>query len=92
MTLRIVLIGDSVAAGLGVRQPYIVNSAAYEATNRVATVDVRRACARWSDFFADYFHPNANGHSTIARALIERLHAAPHVRQHSTPPYPAGHP
>ncbi|WP_084075209.1 GDSL-type esterase/lipase family protein [Demequina sp. NBRC 110052] len=36
---------------------------------RTVAVDLEE----WDDFFADHFHPNASGHSKIARSLIEAV-------------------
>jgi len=51
------------------------------ATRRVFLCDVSQALDRWDDFFADHFHPNAQGHAKIARAIAALL---------QPPPRPAG--
>lgn len=38
-------------------------------------VDVSGACRRWSDYLADHFHPDAEGHRRIATMLLEGMSA-----------------
>lgn len=50
---------------------------AAERPDRLETLDVRQSCDRWSDFFADHFHPNLRGHEKIARSVLVHLSNSP---------------
>lgn len=43
---------------------------------RLIWTDVSSICDRWSDYFADHFHPNKTGHEKIANRLAEIIAAA----------------
>ena len=40
---------------------------------RIGVCDVSQTLTQWSDYFADHFHPNAAGHTKIAKALQQKV-------------------
>ena len=61
---------------LSAYQKSILRVAAENRTERVRVCDISHLLCQWSDFFADHFHPNANGHAKIAEALSQVILSA----------------